>query len=79
MTEDELNAMLAAHVGSNINAHWDTCHHDGNPRQHAGCAVSKLVAEVRRLRADLKYYVAVNVGLRADDILNDNGDHDDAD
>jgi hypothetical protein len=50
MTEDELNAILAAHVGININAHWDTCHHDGNPRQHAGCAVSKLVAEVRRLK-----------------------------
>ncbi len=79
MTEDELNAMLAVHVGNDYGTHWDTCHHDGNPRQHAGCAVSKLVAEVRRLRADLKYYVDGNVGLRADEILNDNGDHDDAD
>ncbi len=53
MTDDELAAVLRAHTSGRIGTHWETCHLDGNPRHHSGCAVGKLVAECRRLRAEL--------------------------
>lgn len=53
MTDEELAAVLRAHTSGRIGTHWETCHLDGNPRHHSGCAVGKLVAECRRLRAEV--------------------------
>jgi len=63
MDEEELSATLYAHTDNRIGTHWDTCHHDGQPRLHAGCAVGKLVREVRRLRAELAEQKAANLAL----------------
>ena len=51
MTDAELEAIEKAWVGDRIGTHWDGCHMVAH---HHGCAVAKLLAEVRRLRAQLE-------------------------
>lgn len=57
MTDAELDAILAVHIDGRVGTHWESCHLDGNPRYHSGCAIGKLVAQVRRLRAALTWAV----------------------
>jgi len=61
MTDEELDAVLKAHTSDRIQTHHDECHLQ--PR-HVGCAVAKLVAEVRRLRAEVVAAVAARDNWR---------------
>lgn len=48
MTAADLDDIERAWVDDRIGTHWDGCH---LAARHHGCAVAKLVAEVKRLRA----------------------------
>lgn len=63
MTDDDLTAIERAWITDHIGTHWHTCHIDGDPRWHAGCCVARLVAEVRRLRAELAEQKRTNLQL----------------
>lgn len=49
MDDATLDGLLAAHADDRVRTHCDACHLWPG---HAGCAVARLVAEVRRLRAE---------------------------
>lgn len=51
MTGDDLTAIERAYCTDNVGTHYENCHLV--KLFHTGCCVAKLIAEVRRLRAEL--------------------------
>lgn len=50
MTDTELEAIEKAWVDNHIGTHWDGCH---LVNRHHGCAVAKLLTEVRKQRREI--------------------------